>query len=84
MISRTLVGLALAALIAAPSIASAQSPAPMGSGMKMKSSMKTTAKSNSKALKKETMASKHPKKAGEAQSTVPGSPTYSGSSGTGK
>ena len=81
MISRSIAGLALAALIAVPSIAGAQSsPMPMGSGMKMKSSMKKTTKS----LKKETVASKHPKKAGQTESTVPGSPTYSGSSGTGK
>jgi hypothetical protein len=80
MNTRFIAGLALTALITVPTLAGAQTSSTMSS-----TTTKPMTGSSSKTMtkKKSSMKSAHKAKAGQAQSTSPGAPNYSGSSGTG-
>ena len=91
MITRSFAAAALTALVAIPSIAGAQmstpKPAMMGSpsamGTPKPTSFKKSLKKSTKTTPPMPSSTTHAMKSGPAQSTDPGAPNYSGSSGTG-
>ena len=86
MLNRSIAGLVLAAFIAVPTIAGAQmsSSTPKPSGTPKATSFKKSLKKAAHGTPAMSSSTTHSAKSGQAQSTDPGAPNYTGSSGTGK